>query len=71
MGTEPASIDAPDKPIIPNSTVLREKRKTNDEVDVRRVRIVAGGHKQPYNVNYTETYSSTVKMPSSRTITLS
>ena len=62
-------VDKPPKtPVIPCSEVLQEKRNADDVVESRRVRIVAGGHRQTYGVNYTETFSSAVKMPSVRVI---
>jgi hypothetical protein len=58
-------VDKPsDKPVIPCSVVLKEKCDASNNVVTRRVRIVAGGHKQMYGVDYTETFSSAAKMPS-------
>ena len=48
---------------IPCNEVVRVKRGPDGEVQSYRVRIVASGHKQIEGVNYTETFSATVKMP--------
>jgi hypothetical protein len=62
-------IDKPtNKPIIPNSIVLKEKTNADGEIMTRCVRIVAGGHRQMYSVDYTETFSSAAKMLSVRVI---
>jgi hypothetical protein len=53
---------------IPSSEVFHEKRGPSGDVETYRARIVAGGHKQVYNVNYTETFAAAAKMPSIRTI---
>jgi len=62
-------VDRPDgKPVIPHSVVFQEKLDANDKVVSRRLRIVAGGHRQTFGVNYTETFSSAAKMPSIRVL---
>jgi hypothetical protein len=53
---------------IPHSEVFHEKRGPSGEVEMYRARIVAGGHKQIHNVNYTETLSAAAKMPLIRVV---
>ena len=43
--------------------MLKEKRGPDGEITSYQVRIVAGGHRQVEGVNYSETFSSTAKMP--------
>src|ERR1700749_382576 len=52
------------EPIIPCTEVLKEKHGPTGEVKTYGVQIVAGGHKQVEGINYTETFSAAVKMPS-------
>ena len=54
--------------VIPSSVVLKEKRGPSGAIESYRVRIVAGGHKQVEGVNYSETFSAAVKMPSVRVV---
>jgi hypothetical protein len=53
---------------IPYSEVFKEKRGPAGEIDVRRARIVAGGHKQVEGIDYTETFAAAAKMPSVRVV---
>ena len=53
---------------IPCTEVLKEKQGPTGEVETYRVRIVARGHKQVEAINYSETFSAAVKMPSVRVI---
>jgi len=50
--------------IIPCSEVFHVKRGVDGEVESFQARIVAGGHKQQYGENYTETIAAGAKMPS-------
>ena len=52
------------EPVNPCTEVLKEKCRPTGEIEKYRVRIVAGGHRQVEGVNYSETFSATVKMPS-------
>jgi len=62
-------VDLPKgEPVIPCTEVLKEKRGPTGEVETYRVRVVAGGHKQVEGINYTETFSAAVKMPSVRVV---
>jgi hypothetical protein len=56
------------EPIIPCTEVLREKRGPTGEIESYRVRIVARGHKQVEGINYMETFSAAVKMPTVRVV---
>ena len=51
---------------IPCSEVVRVKRGPDGKVKSYRVRIVAGRHRQVEGVNYTETFSATVKVNTAR-----
>ena len=53
---------------IPCSAVLKEKRGPDGEITSYQVCIVAGGHRQVEGVNYSETFSSTAKMPTIRVV---
>jgi len=53
---------------IPFSEVLKVKRGPDGEVQSYQVRIVAGGHRQVKGINYTETFSAAVKMPTIQVI---
>ena len=48
---------------IPCSAMLKEKRSLDGKITSYQVRIVTGGHRQVKGVNYSETFSSAVKMP--------
>ena len=48
---------------IPHSLVFKEKLGTDGDVDTHRIRVVAGGHKQVYGVDYNETFAAAAKMP--------
>jgi hypothetical protein len=52
--------------VIPCTEVFKEKTGPDGEITERRLRIVAGGHKQKKGVNYDETFSSAAKMPTVR-----
>jgi hypothetical protein len=47
---------------ISHSEIIRVKHGPDGKIQACRVRIVAGGHRQ-VGVNYTKTFSATVKMP--------
>ena len=49
---------------IPCTEVLREKQGPNGDIESFWVRIVAGRHGQIEGMNYTETFSAAVKLPS-------
>ena len=53
---------------IPHSEVFKDKRGPDGNIEVRRARIVAGGHKQIQEIDYTDTFSAAAKMPSVRLI---
>src|ERR1700720_2797362 len=53
---------------IPHSIVFKEKLGPDGKVDTWRVRVVAGGHKQTYGVDYKETFTATAKMPTVRKV---
>ena len=53
---------------IPHSLVFKEKLGPDGDVDTRRIRVVAGGHKQVYGVDYNETFAAAAKMPSVRVV---
>jgi hypothetical protein len=53
---------------IPHLEVFHEKRGPSGNIETYRARIVAGGHKQILNINYTEMFSAAAKMPSIRVI---
>ena len=58
-------VDCPkNEPVIPCTEVLKEKRGPTGEIEKYRIHIVAGGHRQVEGINYSETFSATVKMPS-------
>jgi Reverse transcriptase (RNA-dependent DNA polymerase) len=58
-------VDLPKgEPVIPCTKVLKEKCGPPGKVETYSVRIVAGGHKQVEGINYTETFSAAVKIPS-------
>jgi hypothetical protein len=48
--------------VIPHSIVFKEKLGPDGQVDTWRVRVVAGGHKQTYGVDYKETFAAAAKM---------
>ena len=50
--------------IIPCSKVLEKKHGPTGKIETYWVQIVASGHKQVKGINYSETFSATVKMPS-------
>ena len=52
--------------IIPCTEVFKEKTGPDGVITERRLRIVAGGHKQKKGINYDETFSSAAKMPTVR-----
>lgn len=52
--------------IIPCREVFKEKTGPNGEITERRLRVVAGGHKQQKGIDYDETFSSAAKMPTVR-----
>jgi hypothetical protein len=53
-----------DKPVIPLQMVLHEKPGPDGTIWKRNVRIVASGHKQEKDVNFTETFTTTAKITS-------
>ena len=53
---------------IPYSEVFKDKRGPDGEIETRRARIVAGGHKQVEGVDFTDTFSAAAKMPSVRVV---
>ena len=57
-----------DKPVIPHGIVLREKPGSDGQIIRRKVRLVAGGHKQEKGINYEETFASAAKINSIRII---
>ena len=62
-------VDCPkNEPVIPCTEVLKEKRGPTGEIEKYRVHIVAGRHRQVKGVNYSEMFSTAVKMPSVRVI---
>ena len=50
------------------SAVLKEKHSPDGKITSYQVRIVTGGHRQVEGVNYSETFSSTAKMPTVQVI---
>lgn len=48
--------------VIPYSTIHREKLDPESNVDSWQVRVLAGGNKQTYRVDYIETFAATVKL---------
>ena len=58
----------PGKIPIPHSLVFREKLDADGNIDSWRVRLVAGGHRQTYGVDYDETFATAAKMPSIRVV---
>ena len=52
--------------VIPCSEVFKEKTGPTSEIVERRLRIVAGGHKQKKGIDYDETFSSAAKLPTVR-----
>jgi hypothetical protein len=57
-----------DKPVIPHLVVVHEKHGPDGEVSQRKVRIVAGGHKQEEGVNVGDTFSSAAKLNTVRVV---
>ena len=55
-------------PVIPCTTVLKEKHGPDGEIESYCVRIITGGHRQVEGVNYTETFSAAAKMLSVQVI---
>ncbi|KAF7376711.1 Transcription factor [Mycena sanguinolenta] len=51
---------------FPSSFVLRRKRDENNNVKAHKARLVAGGHRQIHNVDYTETTSPTMTLATLR-----
>ena len=47
---------------IPHSLVFKEKLSTNGNINLWRVRLVAGGHRRTYGVDYEETFATAAKM---------
>jgi hypothetical protein len=58
----------PEAKAIPRSVVFKEKIGPDGNVETRRARVVAGGHKQTYGVDYNETFAAAAKMPSVRVV---
>jgi hypothetical protein len=57
-------VDLPEgEKAIPHSEIFQDKCGPDGEIEVRRVRIVTGGHKQIKGIDYGETFSATAKMP--------
>lgn len=54
------SVDAPKGVPLPTHVVLNVKRDANGEVDRFKARIVAGGNRQTYGVDYLDTYAPVV-----------
>ena len=52
------------KPVIPCHAILKEKRGPDSQIIKRKVRLVAGGHKQTKGIDYNETFAAAVKVPS-------
>ncbi|KAF7334226.1 Transcription factor [Mycena sanguinolenta] len=52
--------------VLPSSFVLRRKRDENNTIKSYKARLVAGGHRQIYNVDYTETASPTMNLATFR-----
>jgi hypothetical protein len=57
-----------DKPVIPCKPVLREKPGPDGRIERRKVRLVAGGHKQQKGINYDDTFATAAKINSIRAI---
>ena len=53
---------------IPHSLVFKEKLGADGNISSWRVRLVAGGHRQTYGVDYEETFAMAAKMPSIRVV---
>ena len=53
---------------IPYSEVFKDKRGPQGNIETRRARIVAGGHKQVEGIDYGETFAAAAKMPSVRVV---
>lgn len=64
LGTWSIEDLPPGKTLLLNTIVLKEKRGPTGDIESYRVHIVAGGHKQVEGLNYMETFSAAVKMPS-------
>jgi hypothetical protein len=62
-------VDRPnDKPVIPCRPIFKEKLGPDGDVAKRKVRLVAGGHKQTKGVDYDETFAAAAKMASIRAV---
>jgi hypothetical protein len=48
--------------------VFKEKLGPDGDVDTHQIRVVAGGHKQVYGVDYNEMFATAAKMPSVRVV---
>jgi hypothetical protein len=60
-------VDRPrDANVLPCSFVLRRKRDENNNIKSYKARLVAGGHRQIYNVDYAETAAPTMMLASLR-----
>jgi len=57
-----------DSPVIPTHPILRLKTGSNGEILRRKVRWVAGGHRQTKGVNFEETFAAAAKISSIRVI---
>src|SRR5215510_7821234 len=50
------------------STSASRKHGPDGEVVKRKVRLVAGGHRQKEGINYTDTFASAARLPTIRTV---
>jgi hypothetical protein len=58
----------PGMPTIPCHPIFKTKLGPHGEVVRRKIRLVAGGHKQEKGVNYNETFPSAARMASNRIV---
>src|ERR1700722_7392998 len=58
----------PNKPVIPCRAILKEKKGPDGQIIKRKVRLVAGGHKQTKGIDYDETFAVAAKVPSIRVV---
>ena len=58
-------VDLPEgEKIIPYQIILKEKLDSKGKIQMYRVQIVAGGHKQIARKLYDETFAAAAKVPS-------